>query len=179
MRVIAATNRDLDKAVPNGSFRATSTTGSACFRSQLPPLRERAEDIPLLVEFLAQRYAAKMGKTITGINRRTMDLLTAYDWPGNIRELQNVIQRAVILGTLTASLRLNPAFCQLTAAVSQTEVRLSLETVERDHISKVLHETNWVVEGPGGAATILGLHPNTLRNRLKKLKIECAAHRPR
>jgi formate hydrogenlyase transcriptional activator len=102
VRVIAATNRDLAKAIAEGSFRRDLYYRLSVFPLQVPPLRERPADIPLLVEYLTQRYAVKMGKKITSVNRRTIDLLTSYDWPGNVRELQNVIQRAVILceGTL-------------------------------------------------------------------------------
>ena len=102
VRVIAATNRDLDKAIADGAFRSDLYYRLSVFPIHVPPLRDRAEDIPLLVEYLTQRYAAKAGKRITEVSRRTMDLLRSYDWPGNVRELQNVIQRAVILseGTL-------------------------------------------------------------------------------
>ena len=102
VRVIAATNRDLDKAIADGAFRSDLYYRLSVFPIHVPPLRDRAEDIPLLVEYLTQRYAAKEGKRITEVSRRTMDLLRSYDWPGNVRELQNVIQRAVILseGTL-------------------------------------------------------------------------------
>ncbi len=102
VRVIAATNRDLDRAMSDGSFRDDLYYRLSVFPLQVPPLRDRREDIPLLIEYLTQRYAAKMGKKITSVSRKTIDLLTAYDWPGNVRELQNVIQRAVILceGTL-------------------------------------------------------------------------------
>ena len=102
VRVIAATNRDLDKAIADGAFRSDLYYRLNVFPIHVPPLRDRAEDIPLLVEYFTQRYAAKAGKRITEVSRRTMELLRSYDWPGNVRELQNVIERAVILseGTL-------------------------------------------------------------------------------
>jgi formate hydrogenlyase transcriptional activator len=107
-----------------------------------------------------------------------MEQLLAYRWPGNIRELENVLERAVILETDTI-LDIEPGILSATSAATPAEARPSLESVEREHISAVLHETNWVIDGPRGAARILGLHPNTLRNRLKKLGIERASHRPR
>jgi formate hydrogenlyase transcriptional activator len=107
-----------------------------------------------------------------------MEQLMEYRWPGNVRELENVLERAFILAT-DSILEIEPGTLSTTAGVSSAHPRPDLETVERDHISAVLHETNWVIDGPKGAAKILGLHPNTLRNRLKKLGIERASHRPR
>jgi transcriptional regulator with GAF, ATPase, and Fis domain len=121
---------------------------------------------------------ARVGKRIESVGRRTMEQLLEYGWPGNIRELENVLERAVILET-DSILEIESGILSATGAVPQNEMRASLETVERDHISSVLQETNWVIEGPKGAAKILGLHPNTLRNRLKKLGIERTSHRPR
>ncbi len=117
---------------------------------------------------------ARIGKRIESVSERTMEQLLEYRWPGNIRELENVLERAVILET-DSVLEIAPGILSAPGAVSPASERPSLETVERDHISSVLRETNWVVEGPRGAAKILGLHPNTLRNRLKKLGIERAA----
>jgi len=127
---------------------------------------------------LVPRAVYRIGKRIESVSQRTMEQLLEYRWPGNIRELENVLQRAVILET-DSILEIESGILSATGAVSPTMERPSLETVERDHISAVLHETNWVVDGPRGAATILGLHPNTIRNRLKKLGIELASHRPR
>jgi transcriptional regulator with GAF, ATPase, and Fis domain len=107
-----------------------------------------------------------------------MEQLLAYRWPGNIRELENVLERAVILETDNI-LEIEPGILSATGAGPAPTERPSLETVERDHICSVLHETNWVVDGPRGAAKILGLHPNTLRHRLRKLGIERASHGPR
>jgi transcriptional regulator with GAF, ATPase, and Fis domain len=121
---------------------------------------------------------ARIGKRIESVGQRTMEQLLEYRWPGNIRELENVLERAVILET-DSVLEIEPGILSTAGAASPAETRASLESVERDHISTVLHETNWVVEGPKGAAKILGVHPNTLRHRLKKLGIERAPHRPR
>ena len=113
----------------------------------------------------------RIGKRIESVSQRTMEQLLAYRWPGNIRELENVLERAVILET-DRVLEIDPGILPATGAVSPIHERPSLETAMRDHISSVLDETNWVIEGPRGAAKILGLHPNTLRHRLKKLGIE-------
>jgi PAS domain S-box-containing protein len=178
VRVIAATNRDLRKAVQEKAFREDLYYRLHVFPIHLPPLRDRAQDIPLLVHFLVARFMARIGKHIESVGRRTMEQLLAYHWPGNIRELENVLERAVILET-DSVLEVEPGILSATGTAPPTETRASLEAVERDHISTVLHETNWVVEGPRGAAKILGLHPNTLRNRMKKLGIDRASHRPR
>ncbi len=178
VRVIAATNRDLLEAVREKAFREDLYYRLHVFPIHLPPLRDRAQDIPLLVHFLVTKFMGRIGKRIESVGRRTMEQLFEYRWPGNIRELENVLERAVILETDTV-LEIEPGILSATGAVPQTETRASLETIERDHISAVLHESNWVIEGPGGAAKILGLHPNTLRHRLKKLGIERASHRPR
>ncbi len=178
VRVIAATNRDLLKAVQEKAFREDLYYRLHVFPIHLPSLRDRAEDIPLLAHFLVNNFMARIGKRIESVGQRTMEQLLAYGWPGNIRELQNVLERAVILET-DSVLEIEPGILPAKGAVSPINERPSLETIERDHISSVLDETNWVIEGPRGAAKILGLHPNTLRNRLKKLGIERASHRGR
>ena len=143
----------------------------------MPPLRERAEDIPLLVRFLVDRFAARIGKPIEGVSQETMRRLAAYRWPGNIRELENVIERAVILAAgPILDFEIDRERPSASAAIEDAPLP-RWKTVERRHILAILEQTNWVIEGPRGAAGILGLHPNTLRSRLKKLGI--SAIRPR
>ena len=178
VRVIAATNRDLLKAVAEKAFREDLYYRLHVFPIHLPPLRDRTLDIPLLVHFLVNNFMVRMGKRIESVGERTMKQLVEYHWPGNIRELENVLERAVILETDNI-LEIEPGILSATREVPETKERPSLEALERDHISTILHETNWIIEGPRGAAKILGLHPNTLRNRLKKLGIERASSRPR
>ena len=173
VRVIAATNRDLDKAIGDGSFRRDLYYRLSVFPMELPPLRERAEDIPLLVEYLAQRYAAKMGKTITSIDRRTRDLLTAYDWPGNIRELQNVIQRAIILcdDTLTVDESWLESKRGRSAGAARTLWRPSTDE-ETEMIENALASSRGRVAGPDGAAAKLGIPRSTLESRIRSLQID-------
>ncbi len=124
---------------------------------------------------LLDRFATRIGKSVDCVSQETMQRLIAYSWPGNIRELENVLERAVILATGPT---LEIGLDVLSEPVSATAAgpRLALEDVERDHILNVLGQTGWVIDGPKGAATVLGLHPNTLRSRLKKLGIERAPH---
>jgi PAS domain S-box-containing protein len=187
VRVIAACNRDLETAVQEGRFRADLYYRLNVLPITLPPLRQRRSDIPLLAAFFAERFARQFGKQIEGIATDTMDLLSRYNWPGNIRELQNVIERAVVLSR-GPILRLGPDMLPMNAepassttianipatpsGLSDSPERLSLEEVERRHITEILKQTDWVIEGQRGAAKILDLHPNTLRSRMKKLGIE-------
>jgi PAS domain S-box-containing protein len=195
VRVIAATNRDLAKAVRDREFREDLFYRLNVFPIQLPPLRQRVGDVPLLAYYFLSRFAAQLGKHIHGIEPATMDRLVAYPWPGNIRELENVVERAVILGrgelleidpmTLPvapssgAAARPVPADSDSQRATPPATSpggppvagTSTLEGVERNHIRAVLDKTNWRIEGLGGAAQILGLHPNTLRSRMKKLGI--------
>jgi len=191
VRVIAATNRDLEKAVEGGSFRSDLYYRLNVFPLRLPPLREHTEDIPLLVHFFARRYAAKTGRQITRISKDTMDRLVAYQWPGNVRELENVIERAVILSRgpeLEVAKQALPLAAVARASKSGVAPGLdnavtaggngggrSLEDIERNHILAVLKRNNWRIEGVGGAAQELKMNPSTLRNRLKKLGIRRSA----
>jgi formate hydrogenlyase transcriptional activator len=141
------------------------------FPITIPPLRERREDIPLLVRSFAQRFAHRMKKRIERIPTEAMTALTQYHWPGNVRELENLIERAVILSPgpeLEISItELKPA----TLAPAEMASALTLEAAEREHILRVLRETDWVVSGPAGAAARLGMNRSTLQSRMRKLGI--------
>jgi len=182
VRIIAATNRDLHKAVQQGHFRSDLFYRLNVLPMTLPPLRQRRSDISLLTSFFVDRFSRQFGKRITGVAQDTMQLLSRYEWPGNIRELQNVIERAVVLCPGTV-LKLGADLLPVSGDVlteeqvisgngHSTAVPASLEDVEKNHILDVLNQTRWVIEGPRGAAKILNLHPNTLRSRMKKLGIE-------
>ncbi|MBI4718523.1 MAG: sigma 54-interacting transcriptional regulator [Planctomycetes bacterium] len=178
VRVIAATNRNLEQAVASRSFREDLYYRLNVFPLHVPPVRERREDIPLLTQFLIGRYAARVGKTIEGVSRSTMERFMAYPWPGNVREMENLLERAVILAT-EPTLEIDPGSAPAppgAAAAARGAPRLSLEDIEREHILSVLKQTNWVIDGPRGAAGLLNLHPNTLRSRLKKLGIARPSH---
>jgi formate hydrogenlyase transcriptional activator len=176
VRVIAATNRDLKSAVKDGTFRADLYYRLAVFPIDVPPLRARKEDILLLVWYFLAQCRATLGKSIERVPAPVMERLTAYDWPGNIRELRNVIERAVIISTGT-TLRLDdvldatqpgsPAAVPSAAAGSER----TLADVERAHIADVLEACGWQIRGRGQAAERLGLHPSTLYSRMQKLGI--------
>ena len=180
VRVIAATNRNLQEAVRAKSFREDLFYRLNVFPIRLPPLRERRDDIPLLVHFLITKFAMRIGKRIDGVEPRTMQRLLAYSWPGNIRELENVIERAVILApgtTLEISADVLSANVEPKESTESARLRpATLEATEREHILAVLRQSGWLVGGSRGAAKILGVHPNTLRSRMKKLGIHRTAH---
>jgi formate hydrogenlyase transcriptional activator len=179
VRVIAATNRDLARAVREGKFRDDLLYRLNVFPISVPPLRERRSDIGVLVTFFTGRLARKFGKPIHGFSTRSMERLLAYEWPGNIRELQNVVERAAILSpgpTLEVDGALlggaaPPAVPNQVDASALAGDLAKLEHVDRSHIVSVLRTTGGVVAGKKGAAAILGLRPNTLRSRMKKLGI--------
>jgi formate hydrogenlyase transcriptional activator len=174
VRVVAATNADLSQMVSEKKFRSDLYYRLNVFPITLPPLRERKEDIPLLVHFFAQRFAHHMKKPIERIATETVTALTAYSWPGNIRELENLIERAVILsrGTVLevplAELKRNE---KISLNHNGANNGSALEVVEREHILRVLRETNWVIGGTSGAAVRLGLRRTTLNHRMSKLGI--------
>jgi PAS domain S-box-containing protein len=178
VRVIAATNRDLTAAVANGTFREDLFYRLNVFPIEVPPLRDRKADILMLIEYFVQRYATKLGRNIRSIDKKTLDLLQSYDWPGNIRELQNVIERSVILSsgdvfsvdemwlskeTIRTSSRVE-ASAHLTGEAEQRS--------EREIIEAALAQTRGRVSGLSGAAAKLGIPPSTLDNRIRALKID-------
>jgi formate hydrogenlyase transcriptional activator len=181
-RLIAATNRDLAEMVADHEFRADLFYRLNVFPILLPPLRDRREDIPLLVRHFARQFARRMNRAIDTIPSETMDVLVAYHWPGNIRELQNLVERAVILSTgavLNVPLRdlqSQPQTAVPTNAPNNGKPRKieTLEDVERRHILGTLDATDWVVGGPKGAAVLLGLKRSTLQVRMEKLGIRRA-----
>lgn len=173
VRLVAATNRDLAKMVKEGGFRADLYYRLNVFPIRLPSLRERSTDIPLLARFFLDKFARKMGKAIRDLSPRACERLLGYSWPGNIRELQNVIERAAILarGSLleidnALELRLEDQEPKNTP-----DQLIPFEDMERAYILKVLERTRWVIEGEQGAAAILDLNPSTLRSRMQKLNI--------
>ncbi len=183
-RLIAATNRDLDQFVAEGKFRSDLYYRLNVFPVRVPALRERAEDIPVLVRHFVQEFSRRLNKTIDAIPAETMTALTRYPWPGNIRELQNVIERAVIL-TNGPVLRVHiddlraPSSPGVSlsapnghgAPASAQDLRSALEESEREQIMAALEKSNWVVAGPQGAAARLGLKRSTLQSRMQKLGI--------
>jgi formate hydrogenlyase transcriptional activator len=177
VRVIAATNRDLLRAVREKAFREDLYYRLSVFPIQLPPLRDRSEDVPLLTKFLLDKFASRAGRRFEGIDPDTLRRLMAYPWPGNVRELQNVLERAVILATGPV-LEVDPEVLGQAGAEPPGKPSAALEDVERNHILAVLKQTKWVIDGQRGAAVVLGLHPNTLRSRLKKLGLSRSSHEP-
>jgi formate hydrogenlyase transcriptional activator len=178
VRIIAATNRDLEKAVQSGGFRSDLYYRLNVIPLRVPALRDRKSDIPQLVMAFLQQSANRMGKSIQSVSQATMRLLVDYSWPGNIRELQNVIERGVVLSKdsiLKLGADLLPVEASETnkesASAADTTNSDSLEDVERRHILRVLQRTGWVISGPGGAGAILDIHPNTLRSLMNRLGI--------
>ena len=172
VRIIAATNRNLKVEVDNGNFREDLWYRLNVYPITVPPLRQRKEDIPLLVEHFVNGYAKKFGKTITSISPRALQTFQSYSWPGNVRELANAIERAVIhaKGSVLHSVdRFEEPVEELPFAAK------TLEEVEREYILRTLENTGWRIEGPHGAANILGLNPSTLRTRMSKLGIQRGA----
>jgi transcriptional regulator with GAF, ATPase, and Fis domain len=174
IRVIAATNRNLEQAVQEGKFRADLLYRLNVFPIEVPPLRARLSDIRLLVGFFAAGLARKLGKPVQGFNARSMERILGYSWPGNVRELQNVVERAAILAhgpVLDVEGTFLGTSSTTTGDVTATPPAETLDDVQRLHILTVLKTTGGIVEGARGAATVLGLHPNTLRSRMKRLGI--------
>jgi formate hydrogenlyase transcriptional activator len=171
VRLVTATNRNLERMVAAQQFRSDLYYRLNVFPIEVPPLRERSEDIPLLVRHFVQQFARQMNRVIETIPSETMQALTRYRWPGNIRELQNLIERAVIMSTgpvLQVPLR---DLQSRPTPQSSSERPQTLEEAERAHILATVKETKWVLSGPNGAATRLGVNRSTLQFRMKKLGI--------
>ena len=176
IRLVAATNRNLAHMVKRGEYRSDLYYRLNVFPIPLPPLRERREDIPALVEHFVEIYARRMDRQIDQIPPETMSALSSYSWPGNIRELQNFIERSVIVSSKGI---LTPPLASLNAAAeTESSEAVTLEDVEREHIRKILERTRWVVAGPNGAAARLGIKRSTLYFRMQKLGISRANREP-
>ena len=171
VRFVAATNRDLKAMVDENRFRADLYFRLHVFPLNVPALRERREDIPLLTRYFAQKHAQRMGRKVDRIPTQALEALTNYDWPGNIRELQNVVERSVILSNGPELHVAMPEFCGKAATVAHGRGSNVLEAVERARILQALKEANGQVGGPGGAAARLGLKRTTLQSRMRKLNI--------
>ena len=169
VRLVAATHRNLVEMVKRNEFRSDLYYRLNVFPVPLPPLRARREDIPALVEHFVEIYARRMGRQIDQISPETMAELTSYPWPGNIRELQNFIERSVIL--TSGNVLESPLASLRNAAEAQSLGPITMEDAERDHIRKTLEQTRWVVSGPNGAAARLGIKRSTLYFRMQKLGI--------
>jgi len=173
IRVVAATNRNLEAAIAEGVFRDDLFYRLNVFPIEVPPLRQRKEDIPLLVEYFVDRYASKAGKKITAINKRSLELLKSYAWPGNIRELQNVIERSVIICN-SESLSVDETWLSRRALPADSPIQPLSERLaaqEKEMIEAALAESNGKVSGPLGAAARLGIPQSTLDSKIKSLKI--------
>lgn len=175
VRVIAATNRDLEEEVHKGRFRQDLYYRLNVYPISIPPLRERKDDIPLLVQSFVHRFSKKLGKPIESIPQSTMDTLHQYSWPGNVRELENVIERAVI-NAQNKALRIElPKILVSSVDKPKTlkvDVYKTLAEIEREYILRILEKTDWKIAGSDGAALILGINPSTLRSRMQKLGIK-------
>jgi len=189
VRVIAATNRNLSEAAQRGHFRTDLYYRLNVYPIEMPPLRERRGDIGSLAEIFLQEAGRRLGKSFGEISGEVIEALQSYSWPGNVRELENVIGRAAVTST-TKVFQLPEGWkadvdliernsgptsdgqTPAIAAVTNTDREGTLGEMEKAHILEVVHRTNWRIEGPKGAAVLLGLHPNTLRSRMRKLGIQ-------
>ncbi len=170
IRIIAATNRDLEKEIKEKNFREDLFFRINVFPITIPPLRERIEDIPILIEHFVNKYSKLYNKKIKFISEKTKSSLQSYAWPGNVRELENLVERAVILSN---DEKLNiPNFQSSPEETLISATALSLDDVQRNYIKKILKQTHWKIEGDDGAANLLQIKPSTLRDRMKKLGIE-------
>ncbi|MEA2116227.1 MAG: sigma 54-interacting transcriptional regulator [Thermodesulfobacteriota bacterium] len=171
VRVIAATARDLGDDVSKRRFREDLFYRLNVFPIIIPPLKQRRDDIPLLAQYFVEKYSRKMGKKIDRIPKATLEKMMTYSWPGNVRELEHLVERSIIISSGN-TLALSDQCFSMSPSASENSTMKDLQSVERDHIQDVLSQTNWKIEGVGGAASILNIHPSTLRFRLKKLGIK-------
>ncbi len=179
VRIIAATNRDLQLAVNGKEFRSDLYYRLNVFPIYSPPLRERKEDIPLLINHFCKKHETRLAKKITSVPKPVVDALVAYDWPGNVRELENIIERGLIvaknneleMGDWLPRFSIEEIVQPILTKPAINSSKKSLEEVERQHILEVLSKTNWKIRGEDGAAKILELNPTTLEARMKKLGI--------
>jgi transcriptional regulator with PAS, ATPase and Fis domain len=175
VRVIAASNRDLEAAIAAGTFRSDLFYRLNVFPLEIPALRERREDIPMLVEYFIDHFARKAGKSFRGINKKTLDLLLSYAWPGNIRELQNVVERSVIVCE-TQNFSVDESWLSRQPLASEPlnplELSGKLAAQEKEMIEAALRECGGRVSGPSGAAARLGIHRSTLESKIASLKID-------
>jgi PAS domain S-box-containing protein len=179
-RVVAATNRDLDAAIATGAFRSDLFYRLNVFPIEVPPLRDRKEDIPLLVDYFIARFARKAGKRIRGISKKTLDLLLSYPWPGNIRELQNVVERSVVVCE-TETFSVDESWLSRQPGAPQPKTRLDLGQLaahEREIIEAALRESVGRVAGPSGAAAKLGIPSSTLESKIRSLRINKNLFKP-
>jgi len=171
-RLVAATNRDLEEMMADRQFRSDLYYRLNVFPIRIPPLRERREDIPLLVQHFTQKYALRMGKQIETVPAATMQKLLRWHWPGNVRELQNVIERGVILSQDSVlEIQLTEPTQSAIPAINEYNGGSTLKAFEREHILQALRGSGWVIGGPDGAAAQLGLNRSTLNTRMRKLGI--------
>ena len=175
VRVIAATNRDLQAAIASGAFRSDLFYRLNVFPIEVPPLCERKEDIPLLAEYFIDRFARKAGKSISKVSKKTLQLLEAYPWPGNIRELQNVIERSVVVCE-SETFSIDESWLsrqpEVAGTKSSPDLRTKFATQEKKLIENALRESGGRVFGPSGAAEKLGIPRSTLESRIRTLKID-------
>jgi DNA-binding NtrC family response regulator len=168
------TNRDLEAAIAEGKFRSDLFFRFNVFPIEMPPLRKRREDIPLLVEYFIDRYARKAGKSFQSVNKKSLDLLQSYPWPGNIRELQNVIERSVIVCE-TENFSVDESWLSRRSLAfepkSQLDLSAELAAQEKEMIESALRECGGQVFGPSGAAARLGMPRSTLESKIRSLKI--------
>jgi transcriptional regulator with GAF, ATPase, and Fis domain len=172
IRLIAATNRDLRIEIREGRFRSDLYYRLGVFLIESPPLRDRREDIPLLVSYFVAKFSTSVGRRFDSVAQSSMDALMAYDWPGNVRELQNVIERSVVLCP-AGTLHVREVFGDSAAwsPASKRSLKHDLQNVERSNILRALGDSGWKVKGEGNAASRLGLKPSTLQSRMKTLGI--------